>query len=218
MASDPRIMQERLHALFGSIIKAAGREPGLILFDDLHWIDPVSESALAAIIEATAGTRILVVVNFRPRLQGALDELAALSRPAFARDWVLPIATPWSSDLLGDAPEVEAVRAQVAARCGGNPFFAEELVRSLPETRVLAGEAGHYRLGSNPASVSLPSSVEAVVGARIDRLPEPVKALLQVGAIIGKEFPVALLQEVTAHAAPKIGGSAQSPCGSRTAH
>ena len=108
-------------------------------------------------------------------------------------------------DLVGDAPAIEPVVTRVADQSGGNPFFAQELVLSLVQSGVLVGGRGQYRLGpsgwDNPV---LPVTVEAVVGARIDRLSEPQKEVLQIGAIVGKEFPLDLVRAVAGIAEPVL--------------
>ena len=194
---NPRTAQAQLRKILASLIKDQGQSPGLIIFEDLHWLDPVSSDLLEAIVEATANTRILILLNFRPEFVApwldtpryrviTLQELNIEASDALVRD------------LIGDAPEVDALRAQVAERCGGNPFFAEELVRSLVQNLELVGSYGNYRTGKNTTDIVLPATVEAVIGARIDRLSEQEKLLLQVGATIGKEFGVELLGRVVA--------------------
>jgi tetratricopeptide (TPR) repeat protein len=194
--ADPRAAQARLRDVLSGIIKAGGREPGVLLFEDLHWLDPVSGNLLEAMIEAAAGTRILMLLNFRPGFRAPWMETPRY-RALVLEELDGGASDALVGDLVGGSEEVGPLRRQVAEQCTGNPFFAEELVRSLAETGVLVGMRGDYRLGPRAANVVLPATVEAVVGARIDRLPEHAKALLQVGATIGKEFPVVLLGKVT---------------------
>jgi class 3 adenylate cyclase/tetratricopeptide (TPR) repeat protein len=194
--ADPGAAQARLRGLLGGMIKAAGREPGVIIFEDLHWIDPVSLNLLEAMIEAAAGTHTLIVLNFRPGFQMHLSEPQRYH--AIVLEELDGGATgALVADLVGPAEEVDPLRAQIAEQCAGNPFFAEELVRSLAEMGVLVGTRGAYRIGPAATAVVLPATVEAVIGARIDRLPDHAKVLLQVGATIGKEFEVVLLREIT---------------------
>jgi hypothetical protein len=81
-------------------------------------------------------------------------------------------------------------------RTEGNPFFLEETVRSLVETGALAGERGAYRLATALTDVQIPATVQAILGARIDRLAPDTKRLLQSAAVIGKDVPFALLATV----------------------
>ena len=107
--------------------------------------------------------------------------------------------------LLGDDPSLAPLKQLLIARTAGNPFFLEESVRTLVETGVLVGEPGAYRLAQALPSIQVPATVQAVLAARIDRLPPEEKRLLQTTAVIGTEVPLPLLQaiaelpEVTLH-------------------
>ena len=194
---DPRVAQAQLRGIVGSLVKAAGRKPSVIIFEDLHWLDPASANLLEAVIEAAKGTYTLLVLNFRPSFRAPwMDDLSysALALEELDDGAIDALV----GDLVGSADSVRSLRTQIAERCAGNPFFAEELVRSLAETGTLIGTRGQYRPGpGNFSCLTSPATVEAVIGERIDRLPEPAKALLQVGATIGREFPLVLLGEIT---------------------
>jgi tetratricopeptide (TPR) repeat protein len=98
--------------------------------------------------------------------------------------------------LIGDDPSLEALKLLLIARTAGNPLFLEESVRTLVETGGLVGERGTYRLAQALASPQVPATVQAVLTARIDRLPPEEKRLLQTAAVIGTEVPLALLQAI----------------------
>jgi len=177
----------RLRESIGRIAKAAWSQTSVIIIEDLHWLDEASQDFLETWIAAVEGTRVLMVLTFRP-------EWSLPSRPASYLQLALPElglseVSQVIRDLLGDGPGLDQVVTHVAERSDGNPFFAEELILSLAQSGILLGERGRYRLASsgwqNPI---LPTTVEAVIGARIDLLPESEKALLQTAAIIGKEF------------------------------
>jgi predicted ATPase len=98
--------------------------------------------------------------------------------------------------LLGDNAGLKPLTALLITRTEGNPFFLEESVRTLVETRVLIGERGAYRLGQALPTIQVPATVQAVLAARIDRLPSEEKRLLQTAAVIGTEVPLPLLQTI----------------------
>src|SRR5207253_4423655 len=98
--------------------------------------------------------------------------------------------------LLGSDPSLHRLRELVRERTGGNPFFIEEIVQSLIETGVVAGSRGAYQLVRPAEEVGLPATVQNVLAARIDRLPEREKRLLQTASVIGKDFPEPLLAAV----------------------
>lgn len=192
---DPRLWHARLRDIVRRMVKAVGRRPSVVLIEDLHWIDPASAEFVETLVDAVQGTRILLVLNFRPSYRAAW-----MDRPYYRE---LALAELDRSDihglvrdLLGEAPGLSAISAQIADRSGGNPFFAEELVTSLAEGGTLCGARGFYRAAAAADAASLPPTLEAVLGARIDRLPDAEKNLLQIGAIIGKEFPLEILRHV----------------------
>ena len=100
------------------------------------------------------------------------------------------------SDLLGSDPSLDGLPELIRERTGGNPFFIEELVQALVEAGSLEGERGAYRLARPVEEAAVPASVQAVLAARIDRLAQREKAVLQAAAVIGKEFPAPVLERV----------------------
>jgi class 3 adenylate cyclase/tetratricopeptide (TPR) repeat protein len=194
---DPRVRHAQLREAVQRIVRAVGRAPGVIIIEDLHWLDPPSEDFMETLVEAVVGTRTLLILNFRPTYRAPW-----MDRPHY-RELVLPeLGTSDIQNLVreltGGAPALAELRAQIADRSGGNPFFAQELVRSLADRGALVGERGNYREGPLRDVANLPATVDAVLGARIDRLPEREKMLLQVGAIVGKDFPLVVVQAILA--------------------
>jgi class 3 adenylate cyclase len=193
---DPTTRRTRLRDSIGRIVKAAWSQTSVIIIEDLHWLDEASLDFLETWMAAVEGTRVLMVLTFRP-------DWSLPSRPAWYRELALPELGLGEvgqviCDLIGDGAGLDQVVAHVAERSDGNPFFAEELILSLAQSGVLLGERGHYRLApSGWQNPTLPTTVEAVIGARIDLLPESEKALLQTAAIIGKEFPFEVVRAVT---------------------
>jgi adenylate cyclase len=100
-------------------------------------------------------------------------------------------------DLIGDHPSIRTISERIVERSGGNPFFAEELIRSLVDAGELDGRPGDYEAMGQPLAETLPATVQTVIGARIDRLRPADKEVLQIGATIGREFPLSVLAEVT---------------------
>ena len=194
---DPATRRARLRDIVGRIVKASGRQPSVIIVEDLHWLDGASLEFLQTWMAAVEGTSVLMVLTFRPEWSPPAPV------PAWYRD--LPLTELGQDeigqvigDLIGDGPGLDQVAADVAERSGGNPFFAEELILSLAQSGVLLGQRGGYRLApSGWRNQSLPATVEAVIGARIDLLPVAEKALLRIGGIIGKEFPFEVARAVS---------------------
>ena len=101
------------------------------------------------------------------------------------------------ADLLGSDPSLEGLPSLIRARTQGNPFFIEEVVQSLVEAGCLEGAPGAYQLVRPAETLAVPASVQAVLAARIDRLPPRGKSVLQAAAVIGKEFSAPVLARVT---------------------
>ena len=193
---DPEARQRRFLAFMQRVARAqSALEPGVTVVEDLHWLDPASQLFLANQVEAVAGTRSLVVVNFRPEY-----EVPWASRPFYRRIALAPLGErpldELLAGLLGPDPSLAEPARLIRERTGGNPFFVEELVRALVEAGSLEGQRGAYRLAAPVTGAEVPSSVQAVLAARIDRLGPRDKTVLQAAAVIGKEFAGAVLGRV----------------------
>jgi class 3 adenylate cyclase/tetratricopeptide (TPR) repeat protein len=195
--ADTESRQRQMRALMARILAARSQaEPAVLVVEDLHWVDGASEGFVIDLAEAVRGTRTLLLVNFRPDYDGAW--LGAPDRRVIA---LAPLgadaATELLRDLLGTDPSLRAVAERIEFHAGGNPFFLEEVVLSLAETGVLEGRRGAYRLVRDPQALGVPPTVQAVLAARIDRLGEREKDVLQTSAVLGKEFPLHLLAKVS---------------------
>jgi adenylate cyclase len=193
---DPEVHQRRLLGLIKRLIRAqSAREPGVTVYEDLHWLDPATEVFLASHIEATQGTHGLTLLNFRPEYRAPW-----MSKSYYRQIPLAPLGPEaideLLADLLGSDPSLNGLPDLVRERTAGNPFFIEEVVRSLVEAGNLAGERGAYRLVQMVEATAVPASVQAILSARIDRLPEREKAVLQAAAVIGSECPTPVLARV----------------------
>jgi class 3 adenylate cyclase/predicted ATPase len=195
-AMTPEAKQRRLFGYLKRLNHARSqREPGVLFFEDLHWWDTGSEAFLENQVDVIPGTRTLMLVNFRPEYHAGWMQksyyqqlpLLPLGREAIAE---------LLRDLLGTDPSLAGLGDRIRKRTGGNPFFIEEVVQALAEAGSLAGTRGGYRLARPAADLTLPATVQAVLAARIDRLEERDKHVLQTAAVIGKEFTEAVLKRV----------------------
>jgi predicted ATPase len=191
----PERRQRTLAALKRVLLRESQVQPVLVVFEDLHWIDTETQALLDSLVESLPTARLLLLVNYRPEYQHGWG-----SKTYYAQLRLDPLP-PASADvflqaLLGDDPGLEALKPLLIARTAGNPFFLEESVRTLVETGVLVSERGAYRLAQALASIQVPATVQAVLAARIDRLPPEEKRLLQTAAVIGHEVPLPLLHAI----------------------
>jgi tetratricopeptide (TPR) repeat protein len=189
--------RRQLLALMKRLIRAqSADEPGINLFEDLHWIDPASEAFMANHVDAVQGTQSLTIVNFRPEYHADW-----MSKPYYGQIALVPLGPEhvreMLEDQLGADPSLVDLSSMLSERTGGNPFFVEEVMRSLIEDGNLEGERGAFRLVRPIKGSIVPASVQVILSARIDRLEEREKAVLRAAAVIGKEFPEPVLAEVT---------------------
>jgi predicted ATPase len=193
---EPEAKQRKIFAYLRRLTHAhSRREPAVFLLEDLHWFDGASEAFVENGIEALPGTRILMLVNFRPEYHAGW-----MQKSYYQQLPLLPLGPEAISellqDLLGKDPSLAGLADRIRKRTGGNPFFIEESVQALAEGGSLIGARGAYRLVRPVAELTLPGTIQAVLAARIDRLGEREKHLLQTAAVIGKEFPEPVLRWV----------------------
>ncbi|MGB9250215.1 MAG: adenylate/guanylate cyclase domain-containing protein [Mycobacterium sp.] len=188
-AIDPDARRRRLAALLKAA-RLSRQRLAIYVVEDAHWIDEVSESMLTDFL--IPQTPALVLVTYRPEYQGAFTRVAGAHTVALA-----PLSDSETAalvtHLLGAEPSVDALGRRVAERAGGNPFFAEELVRDLAERGVLQGEPGAYASAAEVSEVSVPATLQATIAARIDRLDPKAKRTLRAAAVVGSRFGLDLL-------------------------
>ena len=193
---DPSQRRRRtLEGLKRVLLRESQVQPLLLVFEDLHWIDSETQALLDSLVESLPAARLLLLVNYRPEYEHGwgsktyytqlrLDPLPPTSAEAFLEA------------LLGFNASLALLKQLLITHTGGNPFFLEETARTLVETGVLVGTPGEYRLMQSLPSIQVPATVQAVLAARIDRLPPDVKHLLQVAAVSGMEVPFPLLYAI----------------------
>jgi predicted ATPase len=202
-ALDPRQRRQRiLEAVKRLLLRESRVQPLLVLFEDLHWIDSESQALLDGLIESLPTARILLLVNYRPEYQHAWG-----NKTYYTQLRIDPLPPETADELLtallGQDETVEPLRRVLIERTEGNPFFLEESVQTLVETKVLVGDRGAYRMTKappqsegRPEAWQIPATAQAILAARIDRLPPEDKRLLQAAAVIGKDVPFTLLEAI----------------------
>ena len=185
------------------LLREAQVQPLLLVFEDLHWIDHETQALLDALVESLRTARVLLLVNYRPEYRHQWGD-----KSYYTQIRVGPL-TPDSAEelldaLLGGEPALRSITQLLLQRTGGNPFFVEESVRTLVETGVLQGARGAYRFVKPLGEVEVPATVQAMLAARIDRLPAEDKHLLQVASVIGMDVRFALLLEIAGLSADEL--------------
>ena len=191
----PQRRQRTLDVVKRLLLRESQVQPLLLVFEDLHWIDSETQAVLDSLVESLPTARMLLLVNYRPEYQHSWG-----SKTYYSQLRIDPLPPESAGELLqallGDDTSLLPLKPLLIERTEGNPFFLEESVRTLIETNFLTGERGNYRLAKPIQSTQVPATVQAVLAARIDRLPPEEKRLLQSAAVVGKDVPFGLLQAI----------------------
>jgi class 3 adenylate cyclase/tetratricopeptide (TPR) repeat protein len=201
---DPEARQRQMFDIVRRVVQArAQKETTVTLLEDLHWFDGGSEAFLEPLLDAARGARWLIIANFRPEYHAAW-----MSKSYYHQLPLAPLGPDAIRDLLdallGNDRSTAGLAEAIHARTAGNPFFTEEVVQNLIESGKLQGSKGAYRLVTPVDKLEVPSSVRALLAARIDRLAEREKDVLQTAAVIGREFDEPTLAAVVEQAAPQL--------------
>jgi adenylate cyclase len=169
----------------------------VVLIEDLHWIDAASEEFIEVLADAIVGTTTLLIVNFRPGFAASF-----MQRSHYRQIGMPPLASEQARLLLlehfGEDPSLALLSRNIVERAQGNPFFLEELVNAIAERGDFEGERGAYRLKGGIDTIPLPTTVQAVVAARIDHLDETAKQVLETASVIGRVVSLPILERVAA--------------------
>ncbi len=195
-ALDPTQRRQRtFDACKRLLLRESQIQPLVLVFEDLHWIDSKTQAFLDSFIDSLPTARILLLVNYRPEYEHTWG-----SRTYYTQLRIDPLPPESAEELLGALLGMDAALAPLKGllieQTQGNPFFLEESVRTLIETEALVGEPGAYHLVKALPSIEVPATVQAVLAARIDRLPADEKHLLQTASVIGETVPFSLLQRI----------------------
>jgi class 3 adenylate cyclase/predicted ATPase len=192
---DPQIKRRRTQeAIKRVLLRESLNQPLMVIFEDLHWIDGETQGLLNILVDSIANARILLLVNYRPEYRhewGSRTYYTQLRLDPLGRD----SADKMLSSLLGNEAELGPLRRLIADKTESNPFFIEEIVQALFEDGSLVGN-GVLKLTRPLTQVRVPATVQAVLASRIDRLPAEEKDLLHTLAVLGREFPLGLVQRV----------------------
>ncbi|MDW6025115.1 adenylate/guanylate cyclase domain-containing protein [Mesorhizobium sp. BAC0120] len=196
-----QLRRQILYAIRTIMERRLALSPLLIVVEDLHWADAVSLEALRFVVDRLERTRLMLVVTHRPAPENDQLDSTKVSHTAL-RLW--PLSDPEGQDLLAALFGIPLSKSsgrlanRILSRAGGNPLFIEEIVRGLIDSGVLRRDGAKWQIASDEAGAGIPASIQAMLLARIDRLPQDVRRLAQEAAVIGPRFDGALLQMITA--------------------
>ncbi|MBU1879722.1 MAG: AAA family ATPase, partial [Chloroflexi bacterium] len=202
-ALDPQTLQAQyLVALRRLLLALAARQPCVLVFEDIHWADPASVDLSIKLLPLAAEAPLLFCFVTRPERDVPGWKLVTAAREQVgATELILRALSPDDSQqLIANLLAIEAlpapVRALIAKKAEGNPFFVEEIIRMLIDQEIIVREGGHWIARREIDSVEIPDNVQGLLLARIDRLPDDVKRTLRVASVIGRQFAASVLGQV----------------------
>lgn len=178
---------ETLDAVRRLLARAAEQQPQVVAIEDLHWMDSASEHFVAALLDAVPSIRALVVLTYRPVFMNPFGD-----RSYFTRLLPAALSAEDSGRMAAAVLAIDELPAElrrlVSEKAEGNPFYVEEVVKSLEETAALRRVDGRLELARPAAEIAIPHTIQDVIAARIDRLADAPKRTLQLAAVVGREF------------------------------
>src|SRR5262245_50738396 len=187
--------QRTLDAVTRLLLRETKVQPLLVILEDLHWIDTETQACLDRFADNPGAAPLLLLVTYRPEYQDAW--IGKANHTQLRLDPLAPESADELLDtLLGHDASLDPLKRLIADTTGRNPLFMEESVRTLVETQGLAGERGAYRLTWSVNAIQVPATVQAILAARIDRLPAEDKRVLEMAAVIGQTVSFTLLETV----------------------
>ncbi|MBA2461052.1 MAG: AAA family ATPase [Actinobacteria bacterium] len=195
-AMDPQLRKARIfEAVRAFLLGYSGVRPMVIAIEDLHWIDALSTELVSYLTNAVANERMMLVLTHRPDWKqpfGVQPNFTQLDLTSLSESETAEIA----GSMLGSATLPSELAELLYRKAEGNPFFVEEVTRSLLEVGSLRRSNGGYVLAGPVDQIEVPDTIQDVIMARLDRLNEEPKRAIQTAAVIGREFTARLLDRI----------------------
>ena len=183
-------------ALRAMMLQGGQRRPLVLVVEDLHWIDKTSEEVLLHLADSIPAAPVLLLVTYRPGYQNPFGERTYTTRLGL-RTLSDHDSLRLAAGMLAMAEFPPELRDLIVRKAEGNPFFLEEVLKSLLEVGALRQRDGRYVLTKHVSEIYVPNTIQDVIMARIDRLEEAPKKALQLASVIGREFTVRLLERIS---------------------
>ena len=193
---EPGVKKQRtFEAIRDLLVRESQDKPLILAIDDLHWIDSSSEELLSYLIDWLAGTHIFLILLYRPEYTHTWG-----SKSYYTKIGVDQLSFKSSARLVQNilaAGEVMPKLGElILSRAGGNPLFVEELTHSLLENGSIQKKDHQYILTKEASQIEVPDTIQGIIAARIDRIEENLKRIMQVASVIGREFAYRILQTI----------------------
>ncbi len=186
---------QTIQALTRIVLKGAEIQPLILAVEDLHWIDRSSEDVLKDLLEHISGARVLLIFTCRTEYAptwGARSYHSQITLNRISNREALSMI----SHLLDTDSVATNLQDLIIEKTEGIPFFLEEFLKSLKDLQFIRRQDTVYALTRDPTDLTIPSTIQDVILARVDALPEGAKEVLQTGSVIEREFSHELIQKV----------------------
>ena len=202
---DPQALQTQYLAALRRLVQAmTSRRPLVVILEDLHWADPSSTELLVRLLPMVLTAPVLLCLVTRPERDAPSWKLVTAVREAMGGGLTEislgALSDKDSRQLVANLLEIEALsdetRALILKKAEGNPFFVEEVIRMLIDRGAIVRHNGGWIADAEIDTVEIPDNLEGLLMARIDRLPDEAKHILRVAAVIGRQFPLRVLEYV----------------------
>ena len=193
----PEARKDRIiEAINRIVLKGSEIRPLIMAFEDLHWIDKSSEEFSKYLLDCITGARVFLILTYRPEFVhswGGRSYHSQVTLNRLSNHESLSMVT----HLLGTEEIERDLEELILEKTEGIPFFIEEFTRSLKDLKVIKRKDNKYCLTKVIQDVAIPSTIQDVIMARVDSLPEGAKNLIQTGSVIEREFSFELIKRVT---------------------
>ena len=197
ISMSPEAKKDRINeAIKRIVLKGSEVRPLIIAFEDLHWIDKSSEDVVRSHLESIPGSKVLLIFTYRPEFVhtwGAKSYHNQLTLHRLSNRESLEMVT----HILGTKEIEKALEELILEKTEGVPFFIEEFIKSLKDLKIIEKKESTYRLSKDIHQLAIPSTIQDVIMARVDSLPERAKEVLQAGSVIEREFSYPLINRIT---------------------
>jgi class 3 adenylate cyclase/tetratricopeptide (TPR) repeat protein len=197
ISMSPEAKKDRIsEAIKRIVLKGSEVRPLIIAFEDLHWIDKSSEDVVRSHLESIPGSKVLLIFTYRPEFVhtwGSKSYHNQLTLHRLSNRESLEMVT----HILGTKEIEKALEELILEKTEGVPFFIEEFIKSLKDLKIMEKKENAYQLSKDIQKLAIPSTIQDVIMARVDSLPERAKEVLQTGSVIEREFSYPLINRVT---------------------
>ena len=204
ISMSPEEIKDRIiEALKQIVLKGSEIRPLILAYEDLHWVDKSSEEVLKYVLDSIPGARVLLIFTYRPEFvhtwgAKSYHNQLTLNRLSNRESLMMVYHLLRTEALDRDLEEF------ILEKSEGIPFFIEELIKSLNDLKIIEKKENKYRITKDISEVTIPTTIQDVIMARIDSLLEEIKSLLQTASAVGREFGHYLIQKVTGFAEQKL--------------